>query len=111
LEKLLAHDFSSPRGRSAAEKNAYVLLRKRKFKSAAAVFLLPRPAMVKEALQVILMHVKDLQLALLIARLVEIRDGGGAVTFPRTTGSLGGFSGVGGYGGAPGGGAGFGGGF
>ncbi|CAM9704470.1 unnamed protein product, partial [Ectocarpus fasciculatus] len=113
LEKLLAHDFSSPRGRSAAEKNAYVLLRKRKFKSAAAVFLLPRPAMVKEALQVILMHVKDLQLALLIARLVEIRDGGGgAVTSPRTTGSLGGFSGVGGYGGAPGGGGGgFGGGF
>jgi len=52
LEKLLAHDFSSPRGRSVAEKNAYVLLRKRKFKSAAAVFLLPRPAMLKEALQV-----------------------------------------------------------
>ena len=52
LEKLLAHDFSSPRGRSVAEKNAYILLRKRKFKSAAAVFLLPRPAMLKEALQV-----------------------------------------------------------
>lgn len=52
LEKLLAHDFSTPRGRSVAEKNAYILLRKRKFKSAAAVFLLPRPAMLKEALQV-----------------------------------------------------------
>lgn len=52
LEKLLAHDFSTPRGRTVAEKNAYILLRKRKFKSAAAVFLLPRPAMLKEALQV-----------------------------------------------------------
>lgn len=35
-----------------AEKNAYILLRKRSFKAAAAVFLLARPAMVKEALQV-----------------------------------------------------------
>lgn len=52
LEKLMAHDFSTPRGRTVAEKNAYVLLRKRNFKAAAAVFLLARPAMLKEALQV-----------------------------------------------------------
>lgn len=52
LEKLLAHDFATPRGRSVAEKNGYILLRKRNFKAAVAVFLLPRPAMLKEALQV-----------------------------------------------------------
>lgn len=52
LEKLLAHDFASSRGRGVAEKNAYILLRKRSFKAAAAVFLLARPAMLKEALQV-----------------------------------------------------------
>eukprot|EP00752_Nemacystus_decipiens_P003935 g3603.t1 len=115
LEKLLAHDFSSPRGRSVAEKNAYILLRKRKFKSAAAVFLLPRPAMLKEALQVILMHVNDPQLAFVIARLVEIRDGGGATPAARPSGSLGGFGGMGGFAGGGGGGGfgvrGFGGGF
>lgn len=52
LEKLLSHDFSSQRGRAVAEKNAFILLRKRQFKAAAAVFLLARPAMLKEALQV-----------------------------------------------------------
>lgn len=35
-----------------AEKNAFILLRKRQFKAAVAVFLLARPAMLKEALQV-----------------------------------------------------------
>lgn len=46
------------------------------------------------------MHVKDLQLALVIARLVEIRDGAGASVPSRAIGSLGG---VGGYGGGFGG--------
>ncbi|CAM9680211.1 unnamed protein product, partial [Choristocarpus tenellus] len=74
LERLLAHDFTTPQGRAVSEKNAYILLRKRRYKAAAAVFLLARPAMLKEALQVILVHTKDLQLALLVARLVERRD-------------------------------------
>lgn len=46
------------------------------------------------------MHVKDLQLALVIARLVEMRDGGGAPAPTRVVGSLGG---MGGYGGGVGG--------
>jgi trimeric autotransporter adhesin len=74
LERLLSHDFSSQHGRSVAERNAFILLRKRQFAAAIAVFLLPRPAMLKEALQVALMHLKDPALALLLARLIERRD-------------------------------------
>ncbi|CAM9875508.1 unnamed protein product, partial [Phaeothamnion confervicola] len=54
LEKLLSRDFRTPEGRAVAEKNAYVLLRRRNFLAAAAVFLLARPAMLREALQVCL---------------------------------------------------------
>ena len=59
------------------------------------------------------MHVNDPQLAFVIARLVEIRDGGGASPATRPSGSLGGLGGMGGFAGGGGGfGArGFGGGF
>lgn len=61
------------------------------------------------------MHVNDPQLAFVIARLVEIRDGGGASPATRPSGSLGGLGGMGGFAGGGGGGGfgarGFGGGF
>ncbi|CAN0296747.1 unnamed protein product, partial [Discosporangium mesarthrocarpum] len=52
LERLLSHDFRSSRGRAVSGKNAYILLRKRRYMAAVGVFLLARPAMLKEALQV-----------------------------------------------------------
>lgn len=66
--------------------------------------------------KVILMHVNDPQLAFVIARLVEIRDGGGASPAARTPGPLGGLGGMGGFASGGGGGGfgaarGFGGGF
>jgi len=65
------HDFSSQRGRKAAEKNAYSLLRKRKYGIAAGFFLLAEPPMLKSALEVIVTQMEDLSLAFMIARLVE----------------------------------------
>lgn len=56
-------------------------------------------------LQVILMHVNDPQLAFVIARLVEIRDGGSPA---RPSGSLGALGGLGGFAARGGGGGGFG---
>ncbi|CAM9372445.1 unnamed protein product, partial [Chrysoparadoxa australica] len=76
LLKLLGHDLRTAHGRSVAEKNAYVLLRKRQYLAGIAVFLLPRPAFLSEALQVIMAHLKDPALALLVARLIERRDAG-----------------------------------
>jgi len=65
------HDFKSDRGRNAAEKNAYSLLRKRKYVSAAAFFLLAEPPMIKTALNVVKSQMNDISLAFLVARLME----------------------------------------
>jgi hypothetical protein len=65
------HDFSSDRGRSSAEKNAYSLLRKRKYASAASFFLLAEPPMIKSALDVIRLQLQDTSLAFFVARLIE----------------------------------------
>jgi len=65
-------DFSSDRGRQAAEKNAYSLLRKRKYQVAASFFLLSKPPLLKSALEVICTQMKDLNLAFLVARLMEL---------------------------------------
>jgi len=72
LFKFLSNfDFSSERGRKAAEKNAYSLLRKRQYGVAAAFFLLPKPPMLTTALEVIVTQMEDLTLGFFIARLVE----------------------------------------
>eukprot|EP00591_Stephanopyxis_turris_P016502 CAMPEP_0195539810 /NCGR_PEP_ID=MMETSP0794_2-20130614/50249_1 /TAXON_ID=515487 /ORGANISM="Stephanopyxis turris, Strain CCMP 815" /LENGTH=990 /DNA_ID=CAMNT_0040673863 /DNA_START=668 /DNA_END=3636 /DNA_ORIENTATION=- len=71
LQFLQNHDFQSQKGRKAAEKNAYSLLRKRRYGVAAAFFLLAEPPMLKTALEVIVTNMGDLPLALCVARLVE----------------------------------------
>ena len=64
-------DFSSPRGRKAAEKNAYSLLRKHRYRVAASFFLLAEPPMLKTALEIIVTQMEDLDLAFLVARMME----------------------------------------
>ena len=72
LKFISDHDFSSERGRHAVEKNAYSLLRKRKYVSAASFFLLAEPPMLKTALDVIMSQLQDHSLAFFVARLMEI---------------------------------------
>ena len=91
---LSTFDFSSDRGRKAAEKNAFSLLRKRRYSQAAAFFLLAEPPMITSALNVILMQMDDVSLALLVSRLVEVdKDAmndvafGSASSFMRSIGS------------------------
>jgi len=73
LLSLLGMDFKTERGRQACHKNAFALLRLQRYKHAAAVFLCAEPPLLKEAVRVIIKHLKDPILALLIARLVERR--------------------------------------
>ena len=68
------HDFTGQRGRRAAEKNAYSLLRKRRYTAASAFFLLAEPPFLKSALEVIATHMQDLNLAFLVGRLVESNE-------------------------------------
>ncbi|KAL6879618.1 RAVE protein 1 C terminal domain-containing protein [Trichoderma longibrachiatum] len=72
-QRFLAHDFEEPRWRTAALKNAYALLSKRRFKYAAAFFLLADR--LDSAVEVCLRQLKDLQLAVAITRVYEGSDG------------------------------------
>ncbi|TDZ28369.1 Regulator of V-ATPase in vacuolar membrane protein 1 [Colletotrichum trifolii] len=65
-QRLLANDFDDPKWRTVALKNAYALLSKRRFEYAAAFFLLADH--LQDAINVCLNQVKDLQLAIAIAR-------------------------------------------
>ena len=67
---LTTYDFSSKRGRVAAEKNAFSLLRKNQYESASAFFLLAEPPMLKSAVETIATKMEDLDLAFLVARVV-----------------------------------------
>ncbi|TFK36859.1 RAVE protein 1 C terminal-domain-containing protein [Crucibulum laeve] len=67
--KFLANDFSEPRWRTAALKNAYALLSKRRFEYAAAFFLLGNS--LKDAVNVCIKQLGDFQLAVALARVVE----------------------------------------
>lgn len=67
--KLLANNFDDPRWRTTALKNAYALLSKRRFSYAAAFFLLADR--LQDAVNVCLNQLKDLQLAIAIARVYE----------------------------------------
>ncbi|GFP60521.1 regulator of V-ATPase in vacuolar membrane protein 1 [Trichoderma asperellum] len=72
-QRFLAHDFEEARWRTAALKNAYALLSKRRFKYAAAFFLLADR--LEDAVEVCLRQLKDLQLAIAITRVYEGNDG------------------------------------
>ncbi|CAL1695568.1 unnamed protein product [Somion occarium] len=72
--KFLHNDFSQPRWRTAALKNAYALLSKRRFEYSAAFFLLG--GSLKDAVNVCIKNLQDFQLAVAIARVVEQDDNG-----------------------------------
>ncbi|KAG5338596.1 hypothetical protein C0989_006849 [Termitomyces sp. Mn162] len=67
--KFLSNDFSEPRWRTAALKNAFALLSKRRFEYAAAFFLLG--GALKDAVNVCIKQLDDFQLAVALARAVE----------------------------------------
>ncbi|KAL0782788.1 hypothetical protein CaCOL14_000694 [Colletotrichum acutatum] len=68
-QKLLSNNFEDPKWRTTALKNAYALLSKRRFEYAAAFFLLADH--LQDAVNVCLNQLKDLQLAVAIARVYE----------------------------------------
>ncbi|KAI4216241.1 MAG: hypothetical protein LQ351_001251 [Letrouitia transgressa] len=72
-KRLLSNDFSEQRWKTAALKNAYTLLGKRRFEYAAAFFLLA--GNLQDAVNVCLHQVGDLQLAVAVARVYEGDDG------------------------------------
>ncbi|OCH96047.1 WD repeat-containing protein [Obba rivulosa] len=72
--KFLGNDFSQSRWRTAALKNAFALLSKRRFEYAAAFFLLG--GSLKDAVNVCVRNLKDFQLAVALARVVEQGDEG-----------------------------------
>ncbi|KUI67091.1 Regulator of V-ATPase in vacuolar membrane protein 1 [Cytospora mali] len=68
-QKLLANNFDDPKWKTTALKNAYALLSKRRFDYSAAFFLLA--GRLQDAVNVCLNQLKDLQLAIAIARVYE----------------------------------------
>ncbi|KAJ6621584.1 RAVE protein 1 C terminal-domain-containing protein [Mycena sp. CBHHK59/15] len=72
--KFLSNDFSEARWRTAALKNAYALLSKRRFEYAAAFFLLGGG--LQDAVNVCIKKLGDFQLAVALARVVEQNDEG-----------------------------------
>ncbi|KAI0112184.1 RAVE protein 1 C terminal-domain-containing protein [Nemania sp. FL0031] len=68
-QRLLANNFEDPKWKTTALKNAYALLSKRRFEYAAAFFLLADH--LQDAVNVCLNQIKDLQLAIAIARVYE----------------------------------------
>ncbi|GIY65182.1 dmX-like protein 2 [Caerostris extrusa] len=63
------NNFTQDKWKKSAMKNAYVLMGKQRFKHAAAFFLLGGD--LKVAVEIILNHLKDLQLAMVVIRLYE----------------------------------------
>ncbi|KAI8610245.1 RAVE protein 1 C terminal-domain-containing protein [Chytriomyces sp. MP71] len=70
--KFLANDFAEERWQKAAVKNAFALLGKQRYEYAVAFFLLADR--LKDAVNVCLKHLKDLQLAIVLCRLFEGDD-------------------------------------
>ena len=89
---ITSHDFASERGRRAAEKNAFSLLRKNRYQEASALFLLSEPPALQSALETILTKMQDMELAFMVARLIESNE----VQSDSVQGSAGGFAGFGG---------------
>ena len=73
MVKFLSNDFDEQRWKSAALKNAYVLLGKQRNEYAATFFLLGEK--LRDAVNVCLKQLNDPQLALVIARMYEGDDG------------------------------------
>ncbi|CAI2173797.1 12342_t:CDS:10 [Funneliformis geosporum] len=71
--KFLVNDFTEPRWKTAALKNAYALLGKQRYEYAAAFFLLGDR--LKDAVNVCLKHLDDFQLAIAISRVYEGEEG------------------------------------
>ena len=76
--KLLARNFTEPRWKASALKNAYALLSRRRFHYAAAFFLLGDSLW--DAVNVCAHQLKDLQLAIAIARVYESEMRSSALT-------------------------------
>jgi hypothetical protein len=76
MTQFFKNDFSEERWRKAALKNAFALLGKQRFHHAAAFFLLS--GSLKDAMEIILSKLEDLQLAILIGRLYD----GASENFP-----------------------------
>ncbi|EEH44592.2 uncharacterized protein PADG_00881 [Paracoccidioides brasiliensis Pb18] len=72
-QRLLSNNFNEPRWRTAALKNAYALLGKRRFEYAAAFFLLADH--LRDAVYVCMNQLQDVQLAITISRAYEGDDG------------------------------------
>ncbi|XP_071611297.1 dmX-like protein 2 isoform X3 [Heliangelus exortis] len=69
MTAFFSQNFSEDRWRKAALKNAFALLGKQRFEQSAAFFLLA--GSLKDAIQVCLEKMEDIQLAMVIARLYE----------------------------------------
>ncbi|KAF7549991.1 hypothetical protein G7Z17_g6017 [Cylindrodendrum hubeiense] len=72
-QRLLSNNFEDPKWKTTALKNAYALLSKRRFEYAAAFFLLADH--LHDAVEVCLKQLKDMQLAIAIARVYEGDNG------------------------------------
>lgn len=72
--KFLSNDFNEPRWKSAAMKNAYVLLGKHRYTDAASFFLLADSP--KDAVSVIMRKLDDISLAIAVARCYEDSNSG-----------------------------------
>lgn len=75
--KFLSNDFTEKRWKSAANKNAYVLLGKHRYMDAASFFLLAGSP--KDAVNVIVRQIKDIPLAIAVARCYDGIDDGVSV--------------------------------
>ncbi|KAI5611383.1 dmX-like protein 2, partial [Silurus asotus] len=69
MTQFFSHNFIEDRWRKAALKNAFSLLGKQRFEQAAAFFLLA--GSLKDAIEVCLEKMEDIQLAMIVARLYE----------------------------------------
>uniref|UniRef100_A0A8D0L678 Dmx like 2 n=1 Tax=Sphenodon punctatus TaxID=8508 RepID=A0A8D0L678_SPHPU len=69
MTTFFSHNFTEDRWRKAALKNAFALLGKQRFEQSAAFFLLA--GSLKDAIEVCLEKMEDIQLAMVIARLYE----------------------------------------
>ncbi|XP_023669731.2 dmX-like protein 2 isoform X1 [Paramormyrops kingsleyae] len=69
MTQFFSHNFTEDRWRKAALKNAFSLLGKQRFEQSAAFFLLA--GSLKDAIEVCLEKMEDIQLAMVVARLYE----------------------------------------
>jgi hypothetical protein len=76
LKLLTTIEFGSEEGQNSLRKNAFALMRVRKYRMAAGVFLLADPPMVKEAINVLAIQNLNPELGYLVGRFMEKDTGG-----------------------------------